>query len=247
MPHFHIITLFPNMFPGTLGDSLPKKALDKGIWHLNIVDLRQFGEGIHQQVDDTPYGGGAGMVLRPDILAKSLDSVIAPLEEPPLIVAMSPRGRHFQQSDALEFTKEKNIVIVCGRFEAIDERVLQSYPIQEISIGDFVLFGGEVAAMAVMESTVRLLPNVLGSTETLQEESFGLEGDYKHLLEYPHFTRPAKWRDQSVPDVLLSGNHQAIEKWRLDQAKAITKLRRKDLWSQHEAALRTYGKQTSDE
>lgn len=236
--HVSVLTLFPEMFPGPLGYSLAGQALDKGIWSLDTVNLRDFGLGTHKQVDDTPFGGGAGMVLRPDAIGPAIDHVIEKHKEnKPELIYLSPRGEQFTQQHALEFTNTQNIAIVCGRFEGIDERIIQHYRIREISMGDFILSGGEPAALIMMDACIRLLPGVVGTNATHDEESFSVDGPYAHLLEYPHYTRPAEWRGIHVPDVLASGHHQAIANWRLEQAKALTEQRRKDLWEQHKAAM----------
>ena len=235
-----ILTLFPEMFPGALGTSLTGKALDKGIWSLDTVNIREFGIGKHQQVDDMPYGGGAGMVMRPDVLSDAIEVTTANIPQKDRnIIYLTPRGRVFNQRKALEFTKRKNIVIVCGRFEGVDERIMEHYDIEEVSVGDFVLSGGEIAAFSILDACVRLLPDVLGSSDTLIEESFSEQGGYESLLEYPHYTRPAVWNGKEVPEVLRSGDHKAINEWRLRQAEMITKERRKDLWEQYQKLLRT--------
>jgi tRNA (guanine37-N1)-methyltransferase len=228
-----IITLFPEMFPGPLGYSLVGKALRNDVWRLDIIDLKEYGLGKHRQVDDEPYGGGAGMLLRADVLGKILDEIITKTpDNPPKIVYLSPKGRLFKQNTALEFTNHNNLVIICGRFEGVDERVLDYYNIEELSIGDFVLSGGEIAAFAVLDACVRLLPNVLGGDKTLLEESFSIDGS-ENLLEYPQYTRPANWKNLDVPDILLSGNHRKIKEWRLSESQNITKQRRKDLWDKY--------------
>jgi len=228
-----IITLFPEAFPGTLGLSLTGKAHEMGLWALETIDLRSFGLGRHRNVDDTPAGGGAGLVLRPDVVAAALDqaAVGAPVDRAawPLIY-LSPRGRRFDQAMARHWAQAQGITLLCGRFEGVDERVLEAYGVEEVSLGDFVLTGGEIAAQAMLDATVRLIPNVLGNEASTQEESFSTG-----LLEFPQYTRPALWHDHPVPPVLLSGNHGEIAKWRLAQAEAITKARRPDLWAEYEA------------
>lgn len=216
--HATILSLFPDMFPGTLGYSLTGKALEEKIWGLDLINIRDFGQTKHQNVDDQPYGGGAGMVMRPDVLGKALDHAIEK-HSTKKIYYMSPRGKRFDQSLAKEISEEKNIIILCGRFEGIDERVIDEYNACEISMGDFILSGGEVASMAMLESIIRLLPGVLGNPETLEEESFSI-GD--NLLEYPLYTRPASWKDREVPEILLSGDHAKIKDWRLNQSMEIT-------------------------
>ncbi|EKD61366.1 MAG: hypothetical protein ACD_54C00269G0003 [uncultured bacterium] len=223
-----IITLFPDAFPGILGLSLTGKALDLGLWALEPIDLRPFGQGRHLNVDDTPAGGGAGMVLRADVLDAAL--TVAAQGTPrdrnrwPLIY-LSPRGKPFNQAMARRFAACDGLTMLCGRFEGVDQRLLDHHDIEEVSLGDFVLTGGEIAATALIDATVRLLPKVLGNQASTEEESFS-DG----LLEHPQYTRPAVWNDLPIPEVLTSGNHAAIAKWRHAQAEQITKTRRPDLW-----------------
>lgn len=223
-----VITLFPEAFPGTLGLSLTGKAMDLGLWALEPIALRPFGEGRHRNVDDTPAGGGAGMVLRADVLARALD--VAALGMPARtewpVVYLSPRGRPFDQAMARRWASGKGVTLLCGRFEGVDERVLEDYAIDEVSLGDFVLTGGEIAAQAMLDATVRLLPGVLGNAASTEDESHAAG-----LLEHPHYTRPAEWRGRAIPSVLLSGNHAEIEKWRRAEAERITRERRPDLWA----------------
>ncbi len=226
-----IVTLFPGAFPGVLGESLTGRALSEGKWRLEPIDLRTFGEGKHRNVDDTPAGGGAGMVLRADVVSRALDT--ATRGTPPdrarwPVVYLSPRGRPFDQSTARRWAGAEGITMLCGRFEGVDERVLEEYGIEEVSLGDFVLTGGEIAAQAMIDATVRLLPGVLGNAASTEDESHSAG-----LLEHPHYTRPATWRGRAIPPVLLSGNHGEIEKWRREQAEALTKARRPDLWARH--------------
>lgn len=221
--HFTLLTIFPEMFPGPLGMSLAGAALEKGLWSYDSVDIRDFAINKHQNVDDKPFGGGAGMVMRPDVLGNAIESS---RKNGARLIYMSPRGRIFNQELARELAEEKELLIICGRFEGVDERVLTYYNIEEISIGDYVLSGGEPAAMVLMDSCIRLIPGVVGEPETLAEESFG-EGDFAGLLEYPHYTRPAEWKDLKVPEVLLSGNHANIRKWRLEEARRVTEKRKK--------------------
>ena len=223
----NIITMFPEMFPAQLGYSLAGKALEKGIWEINIINMRDYAEDKHKTVDEKPFGGGAGMVIKPDVLGKAIEATGGKN-----IVYATPKGRIFNQSVAQEFAKKQEITFICGRFEGIDERVIDKYGIDEVSIGDFVLSGGEIAVLAMLDASIRLLPEVIGSERGVHEESFG-SGEYKHLLEYPHYTRPAVWQDLEVPEVLLSGNHGEIENWRLEEAKRITEERRKDLWKKY--------------
>ncbi len=215
-----VITLFPEAFPGTLGLSLTGKALDLGLWRLDAIDLRQFGIGKHRNVDDTPAGGGAGMVLRADVVDAALRAA-AGLP----VVYLSPRGRRFDQAMARQWAAGPGITLLCGRFEGVDQRVLDHHNIAEVSLGDFVLTGGEIAAQAMLDATVRLLPGVLGNAESAVEESFS-DG----LLEHPQYTRPALWEGREIPAVLQSGNHAEIAKWRRAEAERITRERRPDLW-----------------
>lgn len=223
-----IITLFPEAFPGTLGLSLTGKALDLGLWRLVPVALRPFGEGKHRNVDDTPAGGGAGMVLRADVLDRALDEAAVGTTPDRLkwpLIYLSPRGRPFDQAMARRFAACDGLTMICGRFEGIDQRVIDHHAIEEVSLGDFVLTGGEIAAQAMLDATVRLLPRVLGNQASTEEESFS-DG----LLEHPQYTKPADWQGLSIPDALQSGHHGEIAKWRKAQAEELTKLRRPDLW-----------------
>ena len=227
-----VITLFPRAFPGVLGDSLTGKALDEGLWNLETVDLRSFGEGRHRSVDDTPTGGGAGMVIRADVMGAALDATAptrGPREAWPVIY-LSPRGQPFRQSTAQRLARCEGMTLICGRFEGLDERVIEHHAIEEVSIGDFVLTGGEIAAQALIDATVRLIPRVLGNQASTEDESFS-DG----LLEHPQFTRPNVWQGRAVPDVLLSGHHAAIESWRREMAERLTKERRPDLWRAYRA------------
>ena len=226
--HVTVLTLFPEMFPGVLGFSLPHKARREGLWTLDIVNIRDFALDAHHHVDDTPFGGGVGMVLKPDILELALESVLKRFKTGtfPLIYALSPRGKVFNQSMASSFISSSNIIFICGRYEGIDQRFLDYYKIQELSIGDYVLFGGEVATHVILETCIRLIPGAIGKEDSLHEESF-MEG----LLEYPHYTRPAIWKGISVPTVLTSGHHEEIRAWRKKQSEALTRERRPDLWS----------------
>lgn len=219
-----VLTLFPKMFPGVLGHSLVGQALQQKLWDLKPIQIRDYAKDKHQTVDDRPFGGGAGMVMKPDVLAVAIDDLPKPK---PLLIYLSPRGRVFNQQIASELIQVPHVAFICGRYEGVDERVLEAYNIQELSIGDYILSGGEIPAMAVIDTCVRLLPTVLGNDETLHQESFC--GKYTGLLEYPHYTRPSLWQGRHVPEILLSGNHQEIEKWRLERAKEITRQRRPDL------------------
>lgn len=223
-----ILTLYPDMFPGHLGQSLSGKALERGDWSLETVQIRDFAHDRHRTVDDTPAGGGAGMVLRADVLDAALTeaSLGTPRDRTrwPLIY-LSPRGKPFNQAMARRFAACDGLTMLCGRFEGVDQRLLDYHDVEEVSLGDFVLTGGEIAATALLDATVRLLPKVLGNQASTEEESFS-----HGLLEHPQYTRPAVWNDLPIPEVLTSGNHAAIAKWRQAQAEAITKSRRPDLW-----------------
>ena len=223
-----VITLFPSAFPGVLGESLTGKALQDGLWQLHTIDLRLFGEGRHRNVDDTPAGGGAGMVLRPDVMAAALaeaaDGTPKARARGPVLY-LSPRGRRFDQATARRFAAAEGMTLICGRFEGLDERVIEQFDIEEVSLGDFVLTGGEIAAQALIDATVRLIPRVLGNQASTEEESFS---DF--LLEHPQYTKPAVWEGREIPEVLLSGHHGKIADWRRVMAERLTKQRRPDLW-----------------
>ncbi len=231
-----IITLFPDAFPGTLGLSLTGKALQEGLWALETIDLRPFGIGKHRNVDDTPAGGGAGMVLRADVVAKAFDeaAIGTPGDRARWpVIYLSPRGKPFDQSMARRFAGTDGVTMLCGRFEGVDQRVLDHYAVEEVSLGDFVLTGGEIAAQAMIDATVRLLPGVLGNASSTEEES------HSHgLLEHPQYTRPAIWEGREIPEVLTSGNHAAVEKWRRAEAEKLTNERRPDLWNAYAKADR---------
>jgi tRNA (guanine37-N1)-methyltransferase len=222
-----VVTLFPMLFPGPLAVSLVGDALKAGLWSLEAIDLRACGIGRHRAVDDTPAGGGAGMVLRADVVARAIDGARTGAEDLPLIV-LSPRGEVLTQAIVGELARGHGMLLLAGRFEGIDQRVIEMRRGREVSIGDYVLAGGELAAMVVIEAAVRLLPGVIGQAASLSEESF--EAD---LLEYPQFTRPRDWEGRSIPDVLLSGDHGRIAAWRRAQAERITRERRPDLWARH--------------
>jgi tRNA (guanine37-N1)-methyltransferase len=228
-----IITLFPDAFPGTLGLSLTGKALDTGLWRLDAIDLRTFGEGKHRAVDDTPAGGGAGMVLRADVVDAALRHarVGTPVDRARWpVIYLSPRGRPFDQATARRLAACEGVTLLCGRFEGVDQRALDHHGVEEISLGDFVLTGGEIAAQAMLDATVRLLPGVLGNAASTEEESFS-DG----LLEHPQYTRPAVWEGREIPAVLQSGNHAEIAKWRRAESEALTQARRPDLWDRRKA------------
>jgi tRNA (guanine37-N1)-methyltransferase len=230
-----VLTLFPEMFPGPLGQSLAGKALEQGKWRLEAMDIRGFARDKHRTVDDTPFGGGPGMVMRPDVVDAALE---AATQDGPdgkkagPAIYLTPRGRRLEQPLVRELAAGPGCVLVCGRYEGLDERVILSRGLLEVSLGDFVLSGGEPAALVLIDACVRLLPGVMGAEETLEEESFE-----RGLLEYPHYTRPAEWKGMSVPEVLLSGHHEKIRAWRLAEAEAATKSRRPDLWAAYENTL----------
>ncbi|MAG89115.1 MAG: tRNA (guanosine(37)-N1)-methyltransferase TrmD [Rhodobacteraceae bacterium] len=221
-----VVTLFPGSFPGTLGMSICGKALDRGIWALKTLDIRDFAVDRHKTVDSSPYGGGPGMVLRPDVLDRTLEAIS---DVPGRRICLSPRGRRFDQAFAKELAHEPGVVLVCGRYEGIDQRVIEAREMEEVSLGDFVLTGGEIAAQALLDATVRLLPGVIGSEQGLDEESFE-DG----LLEYPQYTHPKIWKGRSVPEVLLSGNHKKIAEWKKQQSELVTRNYRPDLWEAYE-------------
>lgn len=225
-----VITLFPNAFPGVLGESLTGKALQEGLWQLETIDLRQFGAGKHRNVDDTPAGGGAGMVLRPDVLGNAIEAAQVNVQGNWPLIYLSPRGAPMTQTMMQNLARADGATLLCGRFEGVDERVLQHYGIQEVSLGDFVMTGGEIAAQALIDATVRLIPNVIGNFESTVDESFSAG-----LLEHPHYTRPADWKVHTIPDILMSGHHGKIADWRKAQSEEITKSRRPDLWARYVA------------
>jgi len=220
-----IFTLYPELFPGPLGSGLYKKALEKKLWSLEIVNIRDYSLDKHKTVDDTPFGGGSGMLMRADVIANSLDKNITNKNEP--IIYLSPKGKKFDQIYAKKIM-DKNINIICGHFEGVDQRLLETRNIEEVSIGDFILSGGEVGAFVVIDTVVRLIPGVLGNLNSLAEETFE-----KNLLEYPQYTKPQKWEEKVAPDVLLTGDHAKIKDWRLSQSEDITRRRRPDLWEKY--------------
>ena len=222
--HAHILTLYPEMFPGFLGQSLAGKALHQEIWSCNPIQIRDFASGRHRNVDDTPSGGGAGMVMKADVMASAIDST--PSDYPRFL--MSPRGKPFNQAMAHEIASLKGATFICGRFEGVDQRVIDSRNLQEISIGDYILSGGETAALVILDAVIRLLPGVMGNMESASVESFETG-----LLEHPHYTRPQEFEGLAIPEVLTSGNHKAIETWRQQQAENITRERRPDLWDKY--------------
>ncbi|ARJ69410.1 tRNA (guanosine(37)-N1)-methyltransferase TrmD [Paracoccus contaminans] len=224
----HVVTLFPEAFPGVLGLSLTGRALAEGLWSLRTIGLRDHGLGRHRNVDDTPAGGGAGMVIRADVLDAALRQADPALP----ILYLSPRGRPLTQARARALAQGRGVTLICGRFEGVDQRILDARGIEEISIGDYVLTGGELAAQVLIDATVRLIPRVLGNQDSLAEESFS-----HGLLEHPQYTKPAEWEGRRVPDVLLSGNHAAIAQWRADEAARLTKERRPDLWRAYQDGI----------
>ena len=222
-----VLTLFPEMFPGPLGLSLAGQGLEAGSWALEAVDIRDFTADKHRTVDDPPFGGGPGMVIRPDVVSEAIDAAAG--ADPSLaLIYLTPRGRPLTQARVGELARGPGIVLLCGRYEGLDERVLDAHGLDEISLGDFVLTGGEAAAIAVIDACVRLLPGVVGAPESLIDESFE-----NGLLEYPQYTRPREWRGRTVPEVLVSGDHEKIKAWRRHQAEAITRERRPDLWARY--------------
>jgi tRNA (guanine37-N1)-methyltransferase len=227
-----ILTLYPEMFPGPLGHSLAGRALADGLWSLDTIQIRDFATDKHRSVDDTPAGGGAGMVMRADVLAAAVDDVLARRPEAPML-AMTPRGERLSQGLVRELAAGPGVSILCGRFEGMDERLFEARPIRTVSIGDYVLSGGETAALALLDACIRLLPGVMGAASSGEEESFEAG-----LLEYPHYTRPQEWEGRTIPEVLRSGDHARIAAWRKDQAAADTRSRRPDLIERHGDARR---------
>jgi tRNA (guanine37-N1)-methyltransferase len=230
--HATVLSLFPEAFPGPLGVSLAGRALEKGIWSLEVLDIRDFASDKHRSVDDAPFGGGPGMVMRPDVVDAALGAVEA---RPGPLVYLTPRGRLLDQALVREFAEGPGVTLLCGRYEGIDQRVLDAREVVEVSVGDFVLSGGEMAALVLLDATIRLLAGVMGNEESPGEESFEWG-----LLEYPHYTRPADWQGREVPEVLLSGHHERVRRWRRAQAEEITRQRRPDLWDRY-CALRRNG------
>ncbi|TCS63621.1 tRNA (guanosine(37)-N1)-methyltransferase TrmD [Varunaivibrio sulfuroxidans] len=227
-----LLTLYPEMFPGPLGQSLAGRALEDGRWSLETVNIRSFATDKHHTVDDTPSGGGAGMVMRPDVIDRALtgvmaDGAVTATDGAPLIY-LTPRGRPLTQDRVKALAEGPGVVVLCGRFEGVDQRVLDARAAEEISVGDFVLSGGEIAALVLLDACVRLLPGVIGSRQSLDEESFE-----RDLLEYPHYTRPRSWAGRDVPEVLLSGHHEKICAWRQAQSEIVTRERRPDLWARY--------------
>ena len=220
-----IFTLYPDFFPGILSKGIYGRAIEKSLWNLDVINIRDYAKDKHKTVDDTPYGGGEGMVLKPDVVAKALDQNLKKNEK---IIYLTPKGKTFDQNKAKKFLNEKKINILCGHFEGIDQRVIESRGIEEISIGDYILSGGETAAYVILDSILRLVPGVLGNENSYKDESFE-----NGLLEYPQYTKPQIWEKITVPEVLLSGDHSKIKDWRLSQSEAITRIRRPDLWQKY--------------
>jgi tRNA (guanine37-N1)-methyltransferase len=229
--HASVLTLFPEMFPGPLGQSLAGRALRDGRWSIDSLDIRSFATDRHRTVDDTPFGGGAGMVMRPDVLDAALAAALTAGPDRPAVY-LTPRGRRLDQAMVRDFVAGPGLILLCGRYEGVDERVIEARGLREVSIGDYVLSGGEPAAMVLLDACVRLLPGVMGAAESGVEESFA-PGPLGGLLEYPHYTRPAEWQGRAVPPVLLSGHHAEVARWRQAEAERITRERRPDLWAQH--------------
>ncbi|MCE3254934.1 MAG: trmD [Rickettsiaceae bacterium] len=225
-----IFTIFPEIFPGVLGMSIIGDALKEGIWELEVIDIRNFGIGARKTVDDTIFGGGSGMLMRADVLGAAIEANIKDFSATKIIYP-SPRGQVFNQKTAIELGQIKELAIICGRYEGVDERVIEEYKIEEISIGDYVLSGGELPTMVMLDAVIRNLPGVLGDDLSLKEESFGSGAGsaFEKLLEYPHYTKPQIWKDRKVPEILLSGHHKNIDEWRIKEAIAITKKRRPEL------------------
>lgn len=239
-----VVTLFPELFPGPLGASLTGRALEAGLWGLGTVDLREHGLGRHRKVDEPPAGGGPGLVLRADVVGAALTRARSRALEAPVIY-VSPRGRPFDQGMARALADGPGVVVLCGRFEGVDERVLEAHGVAEVSLGDFVMTGGEIAAMALIDASVRLIGGVLGNRASTEDESFSAG-----LLEHPHYAKPASWAGRDIPDVLLSGDHAAVARWRRAEAERLTRERRPDLWAAHQARAQepeqSGGQQTAD-
>lgn len=235
-----VLTIFPEMFPGPLGLSLAGKALERGLWALDVLDIRDFARDKHRSVDDAPFGGGAGMVMRPDVVDAALAAAAERWQQEPgqepaggvPVIYLSPRGRLLTQDLVRELAAGPGVTLLCGRYEGVDQRVLDARGVLEVSVGDYILSGGEPAALVLMDAVVRLLPGVMGNEVSSGEESFGAEG-FEGLLEYPLYTRPAEWQGRKVPEVLTSGHHEKVRQWRQAQAEEITRTRRPDLWARY--------------
>lgn len=228
--NFIILTIFPEIFPGILDLSITGNALKKNLWSIDVKDLKEHAIGKHRKIDDKPYGGSSGMIMRPDVISSAINDIQKKYISSKIIYP-SPRGKLLNQQKIKELNKEKNLVILCGRFEGVDQRVIDYYNIEEISIGDFILSNGEIAAIAIIDSCVRLITGVI-SESSLIEETFGVD-DYEGLLEYSQYTKPAIWNNKKVPEILMSGNHDNIRKWKINNAKSTTKDRRFDLWNKY--------------
>ncbi len=220
-----VLTVFPEMFPGPLGLSLAGRGLERGLWAMDVLDIRDFARDKHRSVDDEPFGGGPGMVMRPDVVDAALAAVA---DRPGPVVYLTPRGRVLDQALVRRLAEGRGVTLLCGRYEGIDQRVLDARDVEEVSVGDYVLSGGEPAAIAMIDAVVRLLPGIMGNEVSPAEESFETG-----LLEYPHYTRPADWQGRGVPEVLISGHHEKVRRWRLGEAERITKERRPDLWARY--------------
>jgi len=237
-----VLTIFPEMFPGPLGLSLAGKALERGLWALDVLDIREFARDKHRSVDDAPFGGGAGMVMRPDVVDAALAAAADRWQQgqaadrapgkPAPVIYLSPRGRLLTQDLVRDLAAGPGVTLLCGRYEGVDQRVLEARDVLEVSVGDYILSGGEPAALVLMDAVVRLLPGVMGNEGSSGEESFGAEG-FEGLLEYPLYTRPAEWQGRTVPEVLTSGHHEKVRQWRKAQAEEITRTRRPDLWARY--------------
>ncbi|MBP9791730.1 MAG: tRNA (guanosine(37)-N1)-methyltransferase TrmD [Rickettsiales bacterium] len=230
--HVKVLTIFPELFPGTLGVSVLNRSLSEDIWKLDVINIRDFAKDKHKHVDEYVIGGGSGMLLKPDVLGDAIDNSLQEWSgQSYRVIYMSPRGVVLNQKLSQNISSSQKIIIICGRFEGIDERVIEYYNIEEVSIGDYILSGGEIAAQVLIDSCVRLLPGVLGNTESAEEESFSIGIDHSNILEYPHYTKPQEWRGMKVPEILFSGNHASIQEWRMKQALEKTKQQRLDLYS----------------
>ncbi len=222
-----VLTLFPEAFPGPLGLSLAGRALEEGLWALEVLDIRDFARDKHRSVDDQPFGGGPGMVMRPDVIDAALEAVA---DAPGPMIYLSPRGRPLGQTQVRALAREPGVTLLCGRYEGVDQRVIEARGLEEVSLGDYLLSGGEPAALVLLDAVIRLLPGVMGNETSLEEETFE-----RGLLEYPLYTRPAEWRGRKVPEVLVSGHHEKVRRWRLAEAERITRERRPDLWARYRA------------
>ena len=224
----HVLTLFPEMFPGPLGHSIIGKALEEQVWSLKLINLQKFSRKGPKYVDDKPYGGGSGMIIKSEIIHKALKETSKKIKNNYSLVFLTPKGKKLNQEKIKKFVKKDNLILVCGKYEGVDQRVIDTWKMEEISLGDYILSGGEIAAMSLIDSCLRLLPNVLGSSKSLESETFE-----NNLLEYPQYTKPQKWEEKEVPNVLLKGDHKKIKDWRLTQSEDITRRRRPDLWKKH--------------